>query len=76
MNPLSDQGDNSHELHTAMILATLALVFLATASLAEEKRIMVFGGSNSWGWVPQEAIVPTTRYDAATRQPGVLAGRG
>ncbi len=54
------------------ILATLALVSLATASFAEEKRIMVFGDSNSWGWVPQEAIVPTSRYDAATRWPGVM----
>ena len=54
-------------------LATLAFAFIATTAAAEGKRIMVFGDSNSWGWVPQEAIVPTTRYDAATRWPGVMA---
>jgi lysophospholipase L1-like esterase len=55
-------------------LATLSLAFIATAAIAEDKRIMVFGDSNSWGWVPQEAIVPTSRYDAATRWPGVMSG--
>jgi len=55
-------------------MALLAITCLASAALADEKRIMVFGDSNSWGWVPQEGIVPTTRYDATTRWPGVMSG--
>jgi lysophospholipase L1-like esterase len=52
--------------------AVLAFGMMATAAMAEDKRIMVFGDSNSWGGVPQETIVPTTRYDAAIRWPGVM----
>jgi lysophospholipase L1-like esterase len=55
-------------------LTTLAFALMATAAMAEDKRIMVFGDSNSWGWMPQEAIVPTARYDATTRWPGVMSG--
>jgi lysophospholipase L1-like esterase len=36
---------------------------------------LVFGDSNSWGWVPCRDMEPTTRYDAATRWPGVLAAK-
>jgi lysophospholipase L1-like esterase len=39
------------------------------------KRIMVFGDSNSWGFVPCAANELTTRYDATTRWPGVMAAR-
>jgi lysophospholipase L1-like esterase len=39
------------------------------------KRILVFGDSNSWGFVPRTAIEPTTRYDASVRWPGVMAAR-
>ena len=37
-----------------------------------DKRIMCFGDSLTWGWVPVEEGVPTTRYPAGQRWPGVL----
>ena len=39
------------------------------------KRILVFGDSNSWGFVPCAANQTTTRYDTATRWPSVMAAR-
>src|ERR1700730_8532940 len=39
------------------------------------KRILVFGDSNSWGFVPCTANESTTRYDAFTRWPAVMAAR-
>src|SRR5580704_18455845 len=39
------------------------------------KRILVFGDSNSWGFVPCNANESTTRYDAFTRWPAVMAAR-
>ena len=39
------------------------------------KRILVFGDSNSWGFVPCKANESTTRYDAFTRWPAVMAAR-
>lgn len=37
-----------------------------------EKRIMCFGDSLTWGWVPVVEGVPTTRYPAAVRWTGVV----
>lgn len=37
-----------------------------------DKRIMCFGDSLTWGWVPVEEGVPTTRYPADIRWTGVL----
>lgn len=37
-----------------------------------DKRIMCFGDSLTWGWVPVEEGVPTKRYPAEQRWPGVL----
>ena len=37
-----------------------------------EKRIMCFGDSLTWGWVPVKEGVPTTRYPAEVRWTGVL----
>src|ERR1700733_2970544 len=39
------------------------------------KRILVFGDSNSWGFVPCAANELTTRYDVSTRWPSVMAAR-
>ncbi len=39
------------------------------------KRILVFGDSNSWGFVPCAASELTTRYDSSARWPGVVAAR-
>jgi lysophospholipase L1-like esterase len=35
----------------------------------DRKRILVFGDSNAWGFVPNPTGDPTTRYDASTRWP-------
>lgn len=37
-----------------------------------DKRIMCFGDSLTWGWIPVEEGVPTTRYPADVRWTGVL----
>ena len=37
-----------------------------------EKRIMCFGDSLTWGWVPVVEGVPTTRYPADVRWTGVM----
>jgi lysophospholipase L1-like esterase len=39
------------------------------------KRLLVFGDSNSWGFAPCAANQLTTRYDASTRWPSVMAAR-
>ncbi|CUH78542.1 hypothetical protein TRM7557_01934 [Tritonibacter multivorans] len=36
------------------------------------KRIMCFGDSLTWGWIPVEEAVPTTRYAPDVRWTGVL----
>jgi lysophospholipase L1-like esterase len=35
------------------------------------RRVLVFGDSNTWGWIPVERGIPTTRYAAGQRWPGV-----
>jgi CubicO group peptidase (beta-lactamase class C family)/lysophospholipase L1-like esterase len=39
---------------------------------AAVRRVLVFGDSNTWGWIPVERGIPTTRYAADQRWPGVL----
>ncbi|HKM57728.1 MAG TPA: hypothetical protein VJX28_03215 [Chthoniobacterales bacterium] len=41
----------------------------------DRKRILVFGDSNSWGFVPNPTGDPTTRYDASTRWPRAMIRR-
>jgi lysophospholipase L1-like esterase len=41
----------------------------------DRKRILVFGDSNSWGFVPNPTGDPTTRYDTSTRWPRVMINR-
>jgi len=40
--------------------------------VANTKRIMCFGDSLTWGWVPVEEGVPTTRYPVDVRWTGIL----
>ena len=59
---------------TGIVAAAIAaIVALSGSALAEDKRIMVFGDSNSWGWKPVPEIIPTTRYSSDVRWPGVMA---
>src|SRR3954470_21029972 len=59
---------------TALIFLTAAV---GQAAQAETKRIMLYGDSNTWGWIPVKEGFPSTRYDEATRWPGIFrAGLG
>jgi lysophospholipase L1-like esterase len=53
------------------LFCSIALFALVVPSFAGPFRIVVFGDSNSYGWIPT-ANPPSTRYDAAVRWPGVL----
>lgn len=55
----------------ALTAVALLLGTVAHAAEGATKRILVFGDSNTWGWVPVESG-PTTRYPADVRWPGVL----
>lgn len=60
-------------------LLTGLLIFASQAALAADKRVLVFGDSNCWGWSPVQSVVPTTRYPREVRWTGVMAnalGRG
>lgn len=54
-----------------MGLASLALAQSSPAVTGDVQRILVFGDSNSWGWIPQENAIPTERYSEENRWPGV-----
>lgn len=54
------------------VLAACLIAGAASAQEAEPKRVLVFGDSNSWGWMPIEAGVPTQRYPAADQWPEVM----
>ena len=41
----------------------------------DKRRILVFGDSNSWGFMPRPDLDPTSRYDESTRWPGVMAAQ-
>ena len=38
---------------------------------APTKRVLVYGDSNTWGWMPVERGFPTTRFGASERWPGI-----
>ena len=58
-------------LHAVCLLALGALVHSAHAERLP--RVLVFGDSNSWGWIATPQGLPTQRLDDAARWPGVLA---
>jgi lysophospholipase L1-like esterase len=39
----------------------------------DKRRILVFGDSNSWGFMPRSDVDPTRRYDASVRWSGIMA---
>jgi lysophospholipase L1-like esterase len=39
----------------------------------DKRRILVFGDSNSWGFMPRSNVDPTRRYDASVRWSGIMA---
>ena len=57
-------------LFAATVLAATSLA--ASAGAAEPKRVMAFGDSITWGWVPVAKGVPSDRYPASVRWPGAM----
>jgi lysophospholipase L1-like esterase len=58
-------------------LALTVLILLAlplAAAQAAPKRVLVFGDSNSWGWVPKETGIPSERYPPEQQWPRVMWG--
>jgi len=59
----------------------LGIVLLVTVTLAgnaaeaEVKRILVFGDSNSWGWIPVEKGSPSGRYPKEKQWPFVMQAK-
>ena len=45
--------------------------FARARPAGEAKRVLAFGDSNTWGWIPVERGYPTTRYRQGQRWPGV-----
>ncbi|MEM8571425.1 MAG: SGNH/GDSL hydrolase family protein [Pseudomonadota bacterium] len=45
----------------------------AAQAVGDEKNIMVFGDSITWGWVPTDPIVPTVRHAEEDRWPEIMA---
>lgn len=58
-------------IHGFFLLALATL--LQTAHADRLPRVLVFGDSNSWGWVATAQGLPTQRLDDDARWPGVLA---
>ena len=56
----------------AVVLCLVAGGAAAQEQEGTPKRVMVFGDSNSWGWMPIEAGVPTTRYGPDQRWPTLM----
>ncbi|MFY2824544.1 GDSL-type esterase/lipase family protein [Ruegeria sp. MALMAid1280] len=54
------------------VTAAVALCLLNAGATLAEPRILAYGDSNTWGWIPSEAGFPTTRYPDSVRWPGVM----
>ena len=55
----------------ALLVAVVVAVAVPTSAGAAPKRVLVFGDSNSWGWVPKEGVIPSERYPEDQRWPSV-----
>ena len=53
-------------------LAAVLLLVAQVGPASATQRIMVFGDSLAWGWIPQADGFPTTRFPPDVRWPGVL----
>jgi lysophospholipase L1-like esterase len=57
---------------TCYAITLLTSLVLMTSSYAQEKRILVYGDSNSWGWKPVIDGFPVQRYSDNVRWPGIM----
>ena len=62
-------------MRLSVTIAAILVVVPVVASFATEKthNIMVYGDSITWGWLPVEPIVPTTRHAPEDRWPNIMA---
>jgi lysophospholipase L1-like esterase len=56
----------------APLFATLPIAAAVAQTTAAERRILAFGDSNTWGWVPRAEGFPTNRLADDQRWGGVL----
>ena len=56
-------------------LALFAGALTANAATTATKRVMLYGDSNTWGFIPIKEGAPSTRYPADVRWPGVLQAK-
>lgn len=57
----------------AVAAACLAAGAALAQDAAEPRRVLVFGDSNSWGWMPAEGGIPTRRFPSEDQWPMVMA---
>lgn len=62
-------------LFCRLAVALLLLGVTAGTSLAAPKRVLVFGDSNSWGWIPRAEGIPSGRYPSEQQWPQVMQAR-
>lgn len=55
-----------------LLTMSFSLASCAEAPLPEKTRILCYGDSNTWGWMPLEKGFPSTRYASDVRWTGVL----
>lgn len=60
-------------MKTIALAATLALLAMPAAAQEARTNILVFGDSLTWGWVPTDPIVPTTRHAPEDRWTAAMA---
>ncbi len=54
------------------LIFSIAFVIVPSLSAAESLRVLAYGDSNTWGWVPTAEGYPTVRYSDRQRWSGVL----
>lgn len=57
------------------VLCPLAILAQTLEEQHETRNILVYGDSNTWGWVPTSPVIPTTRYSEEDRWPEIMADK-
>ncbi|CAA0110922.1 Uncharacterised protein [BD1-7 clade bacterium] len=78
--------DKTHRIFSSFIIITCAMLIGSLISPAEastghshaepsakQQRILTYGDSNTWGWIPTSEGFPTQRYQAPAGWPNVMA---
>jgi lysophospholipase L1-like esterase len=57
----------------ALVLCPIAVVAQHLEQQHDTRNVLVYGDSNTWGWVPTSPVFPTTRYAKKDRWPEIMA---